>query len=108
MKTVSLFFLISFSLASCNYESVDESEAESECEYDDGTHSASVDYYNPETGQSATYDLEVEIQNCEVTMINFPNGGWLDTDHISPTALDDEGNATIEDDRGRTWEIHLN
>lgn len=110
MNIATLFLLISFSYASCNYESIDEpkEETESECEYDDGTHSATVDYYNSETGHSATYDLEVEVQDCEVIQINFPKGGWLDGDHISPSVLDENGNATIEDDQGRTWEIHLN
>ena len=110
MNIATLFLLISFSCISCNYESIDESQEETEpgCEYKDGTHSATVDYYNPETGYNTTYDLEVEVQDCEVIQINFPKGGWLDSDHISPTALDENGNATIEDDQGRTWEIHLN
>jgi hypothetical protein len=110
MKITALFLLISLSCTSCNYESIDEpqEETDSDCEYEDGTHSATVDYYNPETGHNAEYDLEVEVQDCEVIQINFPKGGWLDSDHISPTALDENGNATIEDDQGRTWEIHLN
>jgi hypothetical protein len=109
MKIVTLFLFINILFAGCGYESVGEPEDEtgSDGAYDDGTHSATVDYYNPETGHSATYDLEVEVQDCEVIRIEFPRGGWLDSDHISPTALDDNGEATIEDDRGRTWEVHL-
>lgn len=89
-------------------DSDEEDESGSDCGYEDGTHSATVDYYNPETGHSATYDLEVEVQDCEVTQINFPKGGWMDEDHIDPAALDEDGNANVEDDRGRSWDIHLN
>lgn len=110
MKIATLFLFISLFYANCGYDPVnDETEEEtaSDCSYDDGTYSATVDYYNPETGHSATYDLDVEVQDCEVIQIEFPRGGWLDGDHISPTALDEDGNATIEDDQGRTWEVHL-
>jgi hypothetical protein len=110
MNITTLFLLVSFSLASCNYESADEpqDDIESGCEYDNGTHSATVDYYNSETGHSATYDLEVEVPDCEVIRISFPKGGWLDSDQITPTALDENGNATIIDDQDRTWEVHIN
>jgi len=33
---------------------------------EDGTHSATVQYYNPQTGHSATYNLEVEVEDGEV------------------------------------------
>ena len=116
MNAITILLLISFSLASCHYKSANEleeeteersEEAENDCKYEDGTHSATVDYFNPETGHIATYDLEVEVEDCEVTQINFPKGGWMDDDHIAPTALNEDGKATIEDDQGRTWEIQL-
>jgi hypothetical protein len=31
------------------------------CVVEDGTYSATVDYYNPETGYSQTYSLDVEV-----------------------------------------------
>lgn len=65
---------------------------------DDGNHTASIDYYNPETGHQATY---------EVTEINFNNGGWLDDSHFSPTELNSDGNCEIEDDRGREYTVHI-
>jgi hypothetical protein len=77
------------------------------CGIDDGSYSATVDYDNPETGYTATYILDVQVENCEVTEIDFPNGGWLDNDHIYPSELDSDGNATVEDDRGRTFDVHV-
>ena len=60
-------------------ESEDENLSETK-DYEDGTYDASVDYYNPKTGYSATYDLEVDVEDGEVVRINFPKGGWLDDD----------------------------
>ena len=75
--------------------------------YPDGTYSADVDYYNPETGHSATYSLTVEVQDCQVVQINFSNGGWIDSDHISPGDLDDSGRATIDGEEGKTFEVQI-
>jgi|SRR5688572_20007873 len=83
------------------------SEDENGCKFDDGTHSATVDYYNPSTGHNATYSLEVEIENCEVTTIYFPNGGWLDNSHIFPAELNEDGEAELEDKQGRTFSVHI-
>lgn len=77
------------------------------CEFEDGTHSATVDYYNPETGYSQTYTLDVDVENCEVVQINFPNGGWLDSDHITPAEVDENGSCIIEGEEGRTYEIQI-
>lgn len=89
-------------------DSEDESEMEeSDCGYSDGTYSASVDYYNPETGFSNTYTLDIEVSDCQVIQIKFPSGGWLDEDHIYPGDLDSYGNAEVEGEDGRTYEVHL-
>ena len=82
-------------------------ENDNDCDFENGTHSATVDYYNPSTGHSATYTLDVEVENCEVTTIFFENGGWLDDSHISPAELDSDGDAELEDDRGRTYTVHI-
>lgn len=78
-----------------------------DCGFEDGTHSATVNYHNPETGHSATYDLEVDVEDCQVTTIYFPKGGWLDDSHISPSQLDDGGDAFLEDEKGRTFGVHI-
>lgn len=78
------------------------------CKYPDGNYSADVDYYNPETGHSASYSLIVEVQDCQVVQINFPNGGWIDSDHITPEDLDDSGRATIDGEDGKTFDVQIN
>lgn len=77
------------------------------CKFEDGTYSASVDYNNPETGYSATYTLDVEVQDCQVVQINFPNDGYLDEDHISAAELDEDGNASVDGEEGKTYEVHI-
>ena len=80
---------------------------DSDCKYDDGTYSASVDYYNPETGYSATYNLDVEVQDCQIVQINFPNDGYIDEDHISYADIDDNGEATVFGEGGKTYNITI-
>ena len=74
---------------------------------EDGTYSADVDYYNPDTGYSASYTLDVEVQDGCVTTIYFPNDGYLDDSHFDATELDDDGNCVIYDDEGREFSIHI-
>lgn len=73
----------------------------------DGTRSATVDYYNPTTGYSSTYTLDVEVEDGQVKQINFPNGGYLDDDHITPADIDDDGNAHVEGEDGKTYDVHV-
>ncbi len=73
----------------------------------DGTYPATVDYYNPVTGYAATYTLDVEVEDGEVTVIYFPNDGYLDDDHIYPGELDDDGYVEIEGEEGKTYEVQI-
>ena len=61
----------------------DDFDKEEYFEYEDGTYCATVDYYNPNTGNSNSYVLNVEIENDELITIYWPNGGWLDESHFS-------------------------
>ena len=106
----------SSSQSSRNYVEIEENNERSDsendqesnrCKYMDGTHSATINYYNPETGFSNTYTLDVEVEDCQVIQINFPNGGWLDSDHINSEELDENGTCTIEGDEGRTYGIQI-
>ena len=93
-----------------NEKSNDDDETHekfSGCKFEDGTYSATVNYSNPETGYSATYTLNVEVQDCQIVQINFPNDGYLDEDHISATDLDEDGSATIDGEDGKTYEIQI-
>lgn len=87
-------------------EEIESDEVQDEG-YEDGTYSASVDYFNPETGYSATYTLDVEVVDNEVTVIYFPNDGYLDEDHIWPTALDSYGYASVDGENGKTYEVQI-
>ena len=86
-------------------ELTDESSEGSEIE--DGTHSATVYYNNPQTGYSATYTLDVEVEDGQVVQIDFPNGGYIDSDHITPETLNSDGECTIYGDNGKTYGIHI-
>ena len=89
-------------------ENVEElEENNSSCKFEDGNYSATVDYNNPETGYSATYTLDVEVQDCQVVQINFPNDGYLDEDHISYADIDEDGRASVDGEDGKTYEIQI-
>ena len=89
-------------------ESDDETEeTDSSCKFEDGNYSATVDYHNSATGYSATYTLDVEVQDCQVIQINFPNDGYLDEDHISYADIDEDGQASVEGEEGKTYEIQI-
>lgn len=85
----------------------DNSDNSSICGLEDGTHSATVDYSNSETGYSATYTLDIEIQECQVVQINFPNGGYLDEDHISYAEIDEDGHASVDGEDGKSYDIYI-
>ena len=82
-------------------------ENNSGCKFEDGNYSATVDYNNPETGYSATYTLDIEVQDCQVVQINFPNDGYLDEDHISYADIDEDGRASVDGEDGKTYEIQI-
>lgn len=94
--------------SSFNSEEEDENnENNSGCKYEDGTYSATVDYNNSETGYSATYTLDVDVQDCQIVQINFPNDGYLDEDHISNADIDEDGSASVDGEDGKTYEIQI-
>lgn len=76
-------------------------------EFEDGTYSATVDYYNPNTGTSNTYSLDVEVEDNHVVTIYFNNGGYLDENHIEPGELDEDGYCIVHGEEGKTYEISL-
>lgn len=84
---------------------LDEQDAEEE-PYPDGTYSATVDYYNPDTGTSSTYTLDVEVENGELTVIHWPNGGWLDSSHFTPEDIT-SGSCSFTSDEGNEYTVTL-
>ena len=114
VTSISLLVCILLSCGNSNksqqYNSVEDEEEYYDNEgngIEDGTYSADVDYYNPDTGYSATYTLDVEVQDGCVTTIYFPDDGYLDGSHTDATELDDDGNCVIYDDEGREFSIHI-
>jgi len=75
--------------------------------FENGRHSATVYYSNSETGYSTTYTLDVEVEDNEVTTIYFENGGYLDSDHISPAELDEDGTTMVYGEEGKTYDIQI-
>ena len=74
-------------------------------QYKDGTYCARVEYYNPSTTTRSQYNLTIEIEDNRVVMLEFPNGGWLDSDHFTPPELSYFGHATIVDHRNYQYTI---
>lgn len=117
--TTYLIIIICFS-TSCNSKEKDRNTSEYEnsqeetnnkpkaaCKFEDGDYSAIVDYNNSETDYSATYTLNVEVKDCKVVQINFPNDGYLDGDHISYADIDEDGNANVDGENGKTYKIKI-
>lgn len=87
-------------------ESPVESEDENSDELKDGTYCADVEYYNPNTGTRNTYNLDVEVENGDLTEIHWPNGGWLDETHFQTTDIS-SGECTFRSDRGYRYTVTL-
>ena len=67
------------------------------------------EYYNPNTGTNSYYTLDVEVADNSVTVIHFPNGGWLDDTHIiSGGELNEDWTTTLETDKGYIYTITIN
>jgi hypothetical protein len=115
MKKMHLFYLIMlvFVLASCGSSSSEDSEEEYAIEgqtadgFEDGTYCADVTYYNPNTGTSNDYTLEVEVSSNEVTQINWGNGGWMDEDHFYSQELDSEGSCSFTSDKEYDYTVKI-
>lgn len=135
-ELISIGICLLFSLNSCSYRSEKQSESSQTsqnsssnnysieenneernekrneysagCKFDDGTYNATVVYNNSKTGYSATYTLDIEVIGCQIVKINFPNGGYLDEDYITYADIDENGNATVDGEGGKTYEIQIN
>lgn len=117
MRKVKLIFLLCVIIIvqSCknNSDSSNDSTADEVAEeeilddYPDGTYCADIDYYNPQTGTRNTYTLNVEVESHEVTVIHWPNGGWLDSSHFSPEELDSTGSCSFSSYDGKQYDIQI-
>jgi hypothetical protein len=111
MKKIVLLILLLIVFQSCSSSSGSGEEYESEEQavdgYEDGTYCADVTYYNPNSGNSNTYTLEVEVLDNQVTQINWGNGGWMDEDHFYAQDLDDTGYCTFSSDKGYDYTVQI-
>lgn len=82
-------------------------EDNSSGKYKDGTYCATVEYYNPNTGTRNSYDLSVEVEDGELTVIHWPNGGWLDDSHFTPEELDEDGSVSFTSDKGYEYTVTI-
>lgn len=113
--SVLIFLFFSCSLKSekkdinrvSSYSEENEEENLNDCKFEDNTYSATVDYYNPETSYSATYTLYVEVEDCQIVQIDFPNDGYLDDDHISYADIDEDGTSVVYGEDGKTYNIQM-
>lgn len=110
-KRQLLFYFLLTSLLGCssgsNYSDTTEEVVETAREYNDGTYCAEVEYYNPNTGTRSTYTLNVDVENNELVLIHWPNGGWLDDSHFTPVELDDNGFCYFTSDKGYEYEVQI-
>ncbi len=99
-------FVIQCKKTNSNYDDEQEESYSDENGYSDGTYCAEIEYYYSETGTSSTYTLLVEIENNELTVIHWPNGGWLDNSHFTPPDIS-SGEATFSSDRGVEYTVKI-
>jgi len=88
-------------------ENTDEESSFISDSYPDGTYCADIDYYNPDTGTRSTYTLNVEVESHEVTVIQWSNGGWLDSTHFNPEELDSSGYCSFTTFDGNQYNIQI-
>jgi hypothetical protein len=111
-QVLSYIFIFSTTIlfSSCGgssqgYEEEDDEQIE-ESGYE-GDYCADVNYYNPNTGNSSNYTLNVLVEDNQLVTIYWPNGGWMDDDHFSPEELDDNGYCSFTSDKGYDYEVQI-
>lgn len=113
MKYIILLLLIIPGFLSCGESSSENdyndraADEKIENGYANGTWCADVEYYNPKTGTRNRYQLDVEVEDNELTEIEWPNGGWLDESHFTAEDISD-GECSFTSDRGYEYTVTLN
>ncbi|MGE8527216.1 hypothetical protein [Chryseobacterium rhizosphaerae] len=80
--------------------------AQDEWEYVATTNSED-NYFIKDIIKEDNYTLDVDVQDCQVIQINFPNDGYLDDDHISYANISDDGSASVDGEDGKTYQIQI-
>lgn len=109
MKNISftlILILSIFFIQSCNNEM--ENEQFEKGEYNDGTYCAEVTYFNPNSGDNYSYNLEVEIQNNQVVNIHWDDDSEKIKDYFAPEFIDARGNCNLVSVKGYEYSLILN
>lgn len=85
---------------------LEDGEDDDGYEYKDGMYCASVEYYNPNTGTSGSYTLNIEVENDNLVTIHWPNGGWLDESHFISEDISN-GSCSFTSDKGNEYNITI-
>ncbi|MCW1962012.1 hypothetical protein [Chryseobacterium viscerum] len=56
---------------------------------------------------NSRFFVTVDVRDCQVIQINFPNDGYLDDDHISYADIGNDGSASVDGEDGRTYQIQI-
>lgn len=107
LRIINFFLGSILVLFSCSEEESSNGRSVFSDKYEDGIYCADVSYYNPNTGNSNTYTLNVEIENNELIKIYWPNGGWLDDSHFIPEELDYNGFCSFSSDKGYEYTVQI-
>ena len=84
----------------------DHEEDDKGYEYKDGIYCATVEYYNPNTGTSSTYTLNIEVESDNLVTIHWPNGGWLDESHFISEEIS-SGTCSFTSDKGYEYNVAI-
>lgn len=87
-------------------EEIYDDEDTDDSEITDGIYCAEIEYYNPNTGSSNTYNLDVEVEYGDLVKIYWPNRGWLDSSHFTPTDIT-SGSCFFVNDKGYEYNVTL-
>lgn len=74
--------------------------------FKDGTYCADVEYYNPSTRTRNTYNLDVDVERGELTVIHWANTGWLNNSHFHPENIT-SGECEFISDKGYHYTVTL-
>lgn len=103
-----LCFISSILLGCKNDEDVIIEEViEKNNHYPNGTYCADVSYYNPINETEHTYILNVEVEDNQLTKINWNNDGWLDDSHFNSSDLNEDGYCSFTSNNGYKYKIQI-
>lgn len=85
---------------------LEDEEDDDGYEYKDGMYCASVEYYNPNTGTSGSYTLNIEVENDNLVTIHWSNGCWLDESHFISEDISN-GSCSFISDKGNEYNLTI-